>query len=141
MGSFNSFGSTTKTYGAGKNIWHEIKGAYPVGGTISNLSDFAVGSVIPAGSMCVYDEVAATIKIAKATDIKTTTNTGGPVEPKTVKGLLRDDIYVDEAVKSTTGAATGSVVFAGEIYSSRCAEAIPDEVFAVLPMIVAIKEA
>ena len=133
MGSFNTFGSTSKTYGSGKNIWHEIKGAYPVGGTISNLSDFAVGSVIPAGSMCKYDAVNATIKIL--------TNTEATATPADVNGLLRDDIYVDEAVKGTNGAATGSVVYSGEIYVDRCAQAIPATVLAVLPMIVAIKEA
>ena len=141
MGSFNSFGSTSKTYGSGKNIWHEISGEYPVGGMISNLSDFTLGTVIPSGSMCVYDEVNATIKIAKASDIKTATNTTGTVEPKDVKGLLKEDIYVDSAVMGTNGAATGCVVYAGEIYINRCAETVPDEVLGVLPQIVTIKEA
>ena len=48
MGSFNTFGKTSKAYGQGKNIWHEIKGAYPVGGTIANLSAYKAGDVIPA---------------------------------------------------------------------------------------------
>ena len=133
MGSFNSFGSTSKTYGAGKNIWHEISGTYPVGGTISNLSDFTSGTVIPSGSMCKYDAVNATIKILTAADATTT--------PTDVNGLLKEDIYVDDAVKGTNGAATGCVVYAGEIYVSRCVQAIPSTVLAVLPQIVAIKEA
>ena len=116
-------------------------GRYPVGGTIANLSDFAVGTVIPSGSMCVYDVVNHTITIAVASKVKTATNTTGTILPATIKGLLKEDVYVDELAKSATGAATGAVVYAGEIYSSRCAEAIPDEVFAVLPQIVAIKEA
>ena len=40
----------------------------------------------------------------------------------------------------TSPVATGSVVFAGEIYADRLAEAIPAEVWAVLPMIVPIYE-
>nr|DAV38595.1 MAG TPA: Protein of unknown function (DUF1697) [Caudoviricetes sp.] len=136
MGSFNTFGKTEKSYGSGKSIWHEIKGAFPVGGKITNLSDFAEGSVIPSGSMCVFDQAKAEIKIAKATDIKTATNTGGTVDPKTVKGLLQNDIYKEAGVDY----ATGNVVFAGEIYIDRLAEAVPDEVLAVLPMIVPIKE-
>lgn len=136
MGSFNSFGSTSKTYGSGKNVWHEISGAYPVGGTITNLSDFASGSVIPSGSMCVYDPVAATIKIATAAAI-----TAGTVTAASVNGLLKEDIYVDDAVKGTNGAATGCVVYAGELYVNRCSETIPSAVLAVLPQIVTIKEA
>lgn len=132
MGSFNTFGKTSKAYGQGKNIWHEIKGAYPVGGTIANLSDYKEGDVIPAGSMCVLDQAAHTITIVKASDSAAQAN---------VNGLLQNDIYVDDAVKGENGAATGNVVFAGEIYIDRLAEAVPSAVLAKLPMIVAIKEA
>lgn len=130
----NSFGVTEESFGSGKNIWHEIKGAYPCGGSISNISDYN-GKVIPAGSMCQFDQVNNTIKIIKASEIKLTSG-GGSVEPNTIKGLLQNDVYV----KSSTTYATGSVVFAGEIYADRLAEAIPDKVWAVLPMIVPINE-
>lgn len=132
MGSFNTFGKTSKSYGQGKNIWHEIKGAYPVGGTIANLSAYKIGDVIPAGSMCALDQAAHTITIVKASDSDQLAN---------VNGLLQNDIYVDEAVKGENGAATGNVVFAGEIYIDRLAEEVPATVLAKLPMIVAIKEA
>lgn len=135
MGSFNTFGRTEKTYGSGKNIWHEIKGAYPCGGKV-DLTGFKVGDVIPSGSMCVFDQVANTISIAKNADIKTTANTDGTIEPGKVKGLLQNDIYYEEG----TTYATGNVVFAGEIYIDRVKEEIPAEVLQVLPMIVPIKE-
>lgn len=134
--SGNTFGSTTKSLGIGQNIWHEIKGCYPVGGMVSNLADFSDYEVIPSGSMCVYDQAAKTVKIVKATDLKTTENEGGTVEPNTINGLLRHDIYNHKDVEK----ATASVVFAGEIYIDRCKEAIPDEVLANLPMIVPIRE-
>lgn len=130
MGSFNTFGKTSKSYGSGKNVWHEIKGAYPVGGTIANLADYEVGDVIPAGSMCVLDQAAHTITIV---------GEGGATD--NVNGLLQNDIYVDEGVKGENGNATGNVVFAGEIYIDRLEVAVPDTVLAKLPMIVAIKEA
>lgn len=130
----NTFGRTDKSYGSGKNIWHEVKGSYPCGGSISNIADFK-GKVIPAGSMCQFDQVANTIKIIKASEIKLTSG-GGTVEPNTIKGLLYNDVYVE----NDTTYATGSVVFAGEIYSDRLEETVPDEVWAVLPMIVQIKE-
>ena len=107
-----------------------------MGGVISNLADFSDYEVIPSGSMCVYDQKAKTIKIVKASDVKTTSNAGGGVEPNTVNGLLQHDIYNHR----DTEQATGSVVFAGEIYVDRCKEKIPDEVLANLPMIVPIRE-
>lgn len=131
----NTFGRTDKSYGSGKNIWHEVKAAYPCGGSISNIADFE-GNVISAGSMCQFDQVANTIKIIKASEIKTASQSSASVEPATIKGLLRNDVHVE----NDTTYATGSVVFAGEIYSDRLAEAVPDEVWAVLPMIVQIKE-
>lgn len=130
--SFNTFGKTAKSYGGGKNIWHEITGKYPVGGTISNLADFAEGTVIPAGSMVVYNSVSAIVKIVKATDSGDLAN---------VNGLTENDVYVDAAVKSKTGNATVAVVFAGTIYSSRLAEEVPAEVWANLPEIKQFKEA
>ena len=135
MGSFNTFGRTSKTYGSGKNIWHEMRGSYPVGGKI-DLTDFNVGDVIPSGSMCVYDHSAKTIKIVKTSDVKTEANTGGTVEPNTINGLLGYDVYYENGVDY----ATGNVVFAGEIYIDRCEEDVPSEVLANLPMIVPIRE-
>lgn len=126
----NVFGRTSKSYEGGKNIWHEVKGQYPVGGKIVNASEFA-GKVIPAGSMCKYDPVAAEITIVK--------NADAVAEASNIKGLLYHDVYVDADL--TDVYATGAVVFAGEIYIDRVAEAIPAEVLAKLPMIVAIKEA
>ncbi len=131
----NSFRKKEESFGSGKNIWHEIKGAYPCGGKITNISDFVSQGVIPSGSMCQFDQVKNEIKIIKSAEIKLTDG-GGEVEPNTIKGLLQNDVYV----KSDTTFATGSVVFAGEIYSDRCAEKIPAEVFAALPMIVPIRE-
>ncbi len=126
----NVFGRTSKSYEGGKNIWHEVKGQYPVGGKITNASEYA-GKVIPAGSMCKYDSVNAEITIVKNADAVS--------EAANIKGLLYHDVYVDADL--TDAYATGAVVFAGEIYIDRVAEAIPAEVLAKLPMIVAIKEA
>lgn len=137
----NSFGRKETGYGGGKHIWHEIRGAYPVGGTISNYADYQ-GKVIPAGSMCQYDQATKTIKIVKASDIKTgEEEETGTVDATAVKGLLERDVYVDATADGVANAVyTGCVVFAGEIYSDRLAEAVPDSVWGNLPMIVQIKE-
>ena len=133
----NVFGKTSKEYGGGKNIWHEVKGQFPVGGNIKNISTY-IGSVIPSGSMCKLDQAKGEITIVKASEVKTATQESGTVEPSTIKGLLYHDVYVDADLESPY--ATGAVVFAGEIYIDRLAEEIPDEVLAVLPMIVPIHE-
>lgn len=131
----NTFGLKETSYGSGKTIWHEVKGAYPCGGNITNIASFK-GQVIPAGSMCQFDQVANTITIVKASEIKTTEQAGASILPATIKGLLYNDVYVE----NDSTFCTGSVVFAGEVYVDRLAEAIPAEVLAVLPMIVPINE-
>lgn len=132
----NSFGKKEESFGSGKNIWHEIKGAFPAGGKITNISSYK-GQVIPAGSMCQFDQVKAEITIVKASEIKTgEEEEDGTVEASAIRGLLQFDVPVN----SETTYATGSVVFAGEIYADRLAEAIPASVWAVLPMIVPIYE-
>lgn len=132
----NTFGRGQKEFNSGKNIWHKVVNQYPVGGNITNISDYK-GKVIPAGSMCQLDQPAHTIKIIKASEIKTASQSGASVEPATIKGLLYHDVYVD----ADTGYATGAVVFEGMIYADRLAETIPDEVWAVLPQITPIREA
>ena len=65
FGLGNNFGKTTKEYGGSKVIWHYIGQGFPVGGSLSNLSDFASGDIIPAGSMAILDTVNNTAKIVQ----------------------------------------------------------------------------
>ena len=132
MGSFNTFGRTVKSYGGGKMVWHSVDHKFPVGGVISNLADFAEGTVIPAGSMAIFNTANATVEIV--TD-PAASNIGD------VNGLLENDVYVDEAAKSETGAATATVVYGGVIYSSRLAVEVPEAVWKNLPMVKQFKEA
>ena len=180
MGSFNTFGRTEKSYGTGKNIWHLVENKYPVGGKVSNLSDFPVGTVIPPGSMAIFDSVKGETKVLKGIADFSTTKTyklnekvihdgvaykcttavssAGTWTGDTnwtalesgdadyddfvnVNGLLENDIYVDEAAKSTNGCATATVVYKGLIYSSRLEHSIPDIVWNNLTEIKQFKEA
>ena len=65
----------------------------------------------------------------------------GVVDVKTVQWTWRTMGRMKFTDFVTHCAATGNVVFAGEIYIDRLAEAVPSAVLAKLPMIVAIKEA
>lgn len=134
----NVFGREETSYGGGVNIWHRTYEQYPAGGTISNASDFYAKGVIPAGSMCQYDQSAKTIKIVLAKDIKTASQTSGKVEPKSILGLLYNDVYVKDGMANA--AFTGAVVRKGMVYADRLAEEVPEEVWAVLPGITPVRE-
>lgn len=134
MSSFNTFGKRTREFGNGKNIWHEITGKYPGGGSVTNLSDFS--GVIPAGSMVVFDHAKHQATIVDPKKIKTATQTSGTIEPKTINGLLENDIWLEDV----TDYATATVVYAGKIYVDRLKDEIPAEVLAVLPEIHALNE-
>lgn len=136
MSTFNTFGSTSKKYGGGKNIWYEVKDKWPGGCIIKNLSSFKSGTVIPAGSMVAFDHAKHEGTIVKNAEVKTTSNASGTVEPSKINGLLENDIYVEEG----TTVATGTVVYAGKIYADRLSEEIPNEVFSVLTEILPIRE-
>ena len=132
MGSFNTYGKTSKEFGSGKNIWLQVKGIHRCGGNI-DLTGYKTGDVIPAGSMCTLDVMGGSIKIVKASEIGTAE---GKTSPILIKGLLYNDIYVEDG----TTYATGAVVYHGEIFADRLAEAVPVEVKAVLPQIVFVNE-
>lgn len=123
----NSFGRQSKSLSGGKRVWNEIFHSYPVGGVISNISDFAAGSVIPAGSPAIWENGKVTV-VTSATIAEQGVN---------VNGLTHNDVYVEEG----TAAATVGVVYAGVVYESRLDETIPDTVWANLAEIKRIKEA
>ncbi|WP_029327669.1 hypothetical protein [Bacteroides sp. 14(A)] len=77
-----------------------MKGQFPVGGNIKNISTY-IGSVIPSGSMCKFDQAKGEITIVKASEVKTATQESGTVEPSTIKGLLYHDVYVDADLESS----------------------------------------
>lgn len=142
----NSFGNVETTYNVGgKNVWHEVKAKYPVGGIV-DISGKSIGDVIPAGSFFALDQ--ANKKILAVADYSATgtyavgdyalyegvlykcktavdsgaawsTNKSKFDATNAVFGFLMDDIYVDAAAKGTNGVVTASLVYAGELYVSR----------------------
>lgn len=218
----NNFGKGSKSFGGGKNIWHSKVKVYPVGGTVANLSDYAAGSVIPAGSIAVLDTANASVTIVSLDEFSSTSkyavgdvvvkggiayvcdtaistagewdatdwtelsaiaeysssatysqgdlvkHEGKVYKNKTaigtgeewtaakwtecakataaqgegISGLTQHDVYVDaEALDSTYGGATVSVVYEGVLFTSRLVNPIPDAVLAKLPGIISFKEA
>lgn len=72
MGSFNTFGKTSKDFGSGRNIWNYVGAKFPVGGVLDKENSVlpqdasALGidpNVIPAGTMAILDTANATVKV------------------------------------------------------------------------------
>lgn len=120
MTSFNTFGRTSDVYGGSpKNIWYIVRERLLIGATVSNLSDFNVGDVIPAGSMLIVNEVAHTCEVVTAATVQS--------KAAQVNALLENDIYIDNAAV-LTGGATATCVRRGTIYVDRCEVEIPASV-------------
>lgn len=60
---YNTFGKTNKVYDAGKAIWHRIVSVFPIGGTITNLSGFSAGSIIPSGTPAYLNTAASQVTV------------------------------------------------------------------------------
>ena len=159
-----SFGTTGFTeYGGGKNIWHEVKGQYPVGGVVDTTGKNA-GDIIKAGTL-MYLDMAAHKVVAAPSEFSTSTayavgdycSKSGVVykckathsagawaaddfeASKGGYGLVLNDLLVDAAAKAADGALTATLVYEGEIYASRTELSAAN--LALVPQIVAIYEA
>jgi hypothetical protein len=120
-----SFGSPAK------RVWREIRHRYPAGGTIRNMSDFVRDGIIPSGSPVAYDASTKSIAVIKYTDISAA-STAEAIAALGINGYLQEDVVLD----STGGggvpdAATGTVVYAGELYEYM----YPADVVAVLKQV------
>lgn len=98
-----TFGKKAWSVKPGQRVWREIRHRFPAGGTISNLADWKSAGIIPSGTPCEFDNTTYAIKALTAAQAKTATK---------VSGFLQEDIVVD----ADTAAATGTVIYAGEIY-------------------------
>lgn len=102
----NTFDSKTTNYGKAKKVWREIKAQYPSGGTIVNASDFVAEGKVPSGTAVKFDMSAKTITAYKADEIKS-----GDVSELGINGHLQEDAVVENGT-----IATGTVIYAGELY-------------------------
>lgn len=128
----NVFKSGSITFsGPAQRVWREIRHRYPAGGTITNLSDFTSAGIIRSGSPVSYDPADKEITVLTDTAI-TAADTAEKVAALGINGYLQEDVVLD----STGGggvpdAATGTVVYAGELYEYM----YPSAVVAVLKQV------
>ena len=116
----NTFDVNTVKYGHARKVWREIRHRYPGGGMVSNISDWVAVGKIPAGkTFTAYTD--AQIKAAES-DITTLG----------INGYLQEDILV----ASGNTKASGTVVYAGEIYQYM----FDEEVVAILQKITTLPQ-
>lgn len=61
----STFGKTSKNFGGGKNVWHEVKACYPIGGVV-DPSDYTDGTIIPAGSPALLNQSTHEVTVVPA---------------------------------------------------------------------------
>lgn len=136
----NAFAKGKWAIGKGQKVWREIRHRFPAGGTIVNFAQFLGLGVVPAGTPVVFDdskyEITAINAVAYDPTAKyavgdTCVNSNKLyvcktaieeaesftaahwTEVKSISGYLQDDVVVD----TDTFAATGTVVYSGELYA------------------------
>lgn len=109
MGTFgNSFDNTSQKWGHARKVWREIRHRYPAGAKITNVSEFVNSGVIPAGSAVKFDAEKKEMTVVLDSAIKAASD----VKTLGVNGYLQEDVRV----LSANTVATGTVIYAGEIY-------------------------
>ena len=101
----NTFDVTTSTYGHATKVWRSIRHVYPAGGVFDSASvtAFLSQGKIPAGTPVKYD--ASTKTLTAFTDSQVSADAG-------INAYLQEDAVLT----SENTIATGTAVYAGEIY-------------------------
>lgn len=126
-GTQNTIGGGSSQIGGNFVVWVRVERVEHFGGNL-DYTGYNPGDVIPAGSMLIFDQLANTIEVVKASDT---------AKLEKVNGLLFNDI----CIPSNPQLATGAVVTSGKIYADRAGvDGIPRSVEKQLPMISFIRE-
>lgn len=125
----NTFDANTMKYGHARKVWREIRHRYPGGGMVSNISDWVAAGKIPAGTAVKFDLKGKTFTAYTDAKIKAAT---ANISTLGINGYLQEDIRVAGANTK----ASGTVVYAGEIYSYM----FDEEVLAALQKITTLPQ-
>lgn len=104
----NTFDKKTFGYSHAKKVWREIRHRFPAGGTIANVSDWVAVGKVPAGTPIKFDPANNTITAYTDATVK------GADDVKTlgINAYLQEDAVITSAAT----VASGTAVYAGEIY-------------------------
>lgn len=125
----NTFDVNTVKYGHARKVWREIRHRYPGGGMVSNISDWTSAGKIPAGTAVKFDLSNKTLNAYTDEQIKAAT---AGITTLGINGYLQEDILVT----SENTKASGTVVYAGELYQYM----FDEEVIAILQKITTLPQ-
>ena len=125
----NTFDVNTVKYGHARKVWREIRHRYPGGGMVSNISDWVAVGKIPAGTAVKFDLSGKTFTAYTDAQIKAAES---DITTLGINGYLQEDILV----ASGNTKASGTVVYAGEIYQYM----FDEEVVAILQKITTLPQ-
>ena len=125
----NTFDVNTVKYGHARKVWRETRHLYPGGGMVSNISDWTSAGKIPAGTAVKFDLSDKTLKAYTDEQIKAAT---ADITTLGINGYLQEDILVT----SENTKASGTVVYAGELYQYM----FDEEVVAILQKITTLPQ-
>ena len=111
----NTFGSRTVSAGHARKVWREVKGQFPAGGVVANLTDWVTNGVgkIPAGTFCKYEDTGANGgKVVTCYTDAQIKAASGNIASLGINGATLYDIDIENG--ETVGTAT--VIYAGEYY-------------------------
>lgn len=128
----NTFDVNTVKYGHARKVWREIRHRYPGGGMVSNISDWVEVGKIPAGTAVKFDLSGKTGKTFTAYTDAQIKAAESDITTLGINGYLQEDILV----ASGNTKASGTVVYAGEIYQYM----FDEEVVAILQKITTLPQ-
>lgn len=104
----NTYDVKEFSVGHAKKVWREIRHRFPAGGTVANVADWVEKGIIPSGTPVKYDSSTKTIECYTDTDIT------GAADLTTlgINAFLQEDVKVT----SESTIASGTAIYAGEIY-------------------------
>lgn len=112
----NAFDQKSLKLGHARKVWRSVRHVYPAGGTVSNVGDFVSAGIIKSGTPVKFDSATKTIKAFTDAQVSGASD----VNSLGINGFLQEDT----PISSASTVATGTVVYAGEIYSYMFSQAV-----------------
>lgn len=117
----NTFNQTYFSGTHARKVWREIRGQWPAGGKVTNVSDWVSKGVIPAGTPAYWACDAATgAKTVKCLTDAQAKAIGGESSTDKVNGHIQEDIPIMDA----NTVATATVINDGDIYEYMLDESV-----------------
>lgn len=111
----NTFGSQSVSVGHARKVWREVKDQFPVGGVVTNLTDWVANGKgkIPAGTFCKWEDAGNEGGKKVTCYTKAQILAAGSISTLGINGATLYDIDIENG--DVIGTAT--VIYAGEYYS------------------------